>query len=582
LIRTSGDWLYFALTGVACSSASECMIVGYTVRGARCLRRAADCTQRALVERRNGARWTEVAGPKLPGVALGGVWCDSAADCIVVGTSKRRGRTTPFAARWNGSRWTIQHVQLPHGGKSPSVNAVSCGSRRDCVLTGDTSRSGEPVPFTAHWNGGRWMLANIAVPAGTKPSIGGASCAPKSSCVAVGSASDATGQSATLVERWHRSHWSLEPSPSFVTPISAGLSDISCASGSSCMAVGTINGGNTTPLLEQWNGSAWAIEPPPPGTTSSGFNGVSCPTADICAAVGSGDIGSGQFQALTAVSNHGSWSVSRAVPPGAFESVLNGVSCASATACVSVGYYLRAVDQTQLPFAEIWNGTTWSVQAVPPPTGAAGAALSQVSCVSQATCIGVGSYVGSSGNSGAFAASWNGTDWTIQNPPAPAGATSDALSAVSCASAAFCMAVGTFDVAADNSSRPLAESWNGADWSPQNIGSPPTVDSLTAVSCPGTTTCTAVGGQQENQRTVGVAEAWDGSAFSQEQTASVASLYSFSGLSGVWCQSASACVAVGSLVRQTSNGDASKPFVERLSSPALAYVARTATPARSM
>jgi hypothetical protein len=81
---------------------------------------------------------------------------------------------------------------------------------------------------------------------------------------------------------------------------------------------------------------------------------------------------------------------------------------------------------------------------------------------------------------------------------------------------------------------------------------------------------------------VGLAEAWDGGGWSEQQAAPVPAPYSSGELSGISCQSVSACVAVGRAVRQTSHGEAPKPLIERLSSPAALYIARTATPARAM
>ena len=79
----------------------------------------------------------------------------------------------------------------------------------------------------------------------------------------------------------------------------------------------------------------------------------------------------------------------RAVEP----SVLQGVSCTSATACTAVGDYVNR-DGTQVTLAERWNGTSWTIQSTPNPTGAqyAGwtATLQGVSCTSATACTAVG------------------------------------------------------------------------------------------------------------------------------------------------------------------------------------------------
>src|SRR5262249_61967640 len=65
---------------------------------------------------------------------------------------------------------------------------------------------------------------------------------------------------------------------------------------------------------------------------------------------------------------------------------------------------------------------------------------------------------------------------------------------------------------------------------------------LFGVSCPSSSSCTAVGG---NASDTGVAEHWDGTGWTL-QTLPVAHINAFAGLSGVSCLSATNCTAVGS------------------------------------
>ena len=64
------------------------------------------------------------------------------------------------------------------------------------------------------------------------------------------------------------------------------------------------------------------------------------------------------------------------------------MSCTSASACTAVGYY--ASGSTYVTLAERWNGTKWSIQHTPNPTGAPGSWLDGVSCASASTCTAVG------------------------------------------------------------------------------------------------------------------------------------------------------------------------------------------------
>ena len=85
-------------------------------------------------------------------------------------------------------------------------------------------------------------------------------------------------------------------------------------------------------------------------------------------------------------------SANQTLPDG----VLASASCASAEACVAVGSYTNASDNVAT-LAESWNGTAWSLQSTPNPTGTklqepSDIEFSGVSCASSAACLGVGAY----------------------------------------------------------------------------------------------------------------------------------------------------------------------------------------------
>jgi hypothetical protein len=177
------------------------------------------------------------------------------------------------------------------------------------------------------------------------------------------------------------------------------------------------------------------------------------------------------------------WSFQSTVPKGQFV-WLSGVSCPSANYCIAVGFHTKAA----LPFAERWNGRKWSSQRANPgavPNGE----LNAVSCSSPTACITVGT---SLDGTQALAERWNGKRWSLQPTPDPDHTT---LMSVSCASARACTAVGDAPTGA------VAERWNGQNWSIQStpaLANPspyPYPSQLQGVSCPSTTSCTAVGSQ---------------------------------------------------------------------------------------
>ena len=123
---------------------------------------------------------------------------------------------------------------------------------------------------------------------------------------------------------------------------------------------------------------------------------------------------------------------------------LQGVSCTSATACTAVGSYYNSAGE-RVTLAERWNGTGWKIQSTPNPTGGQHNSLQGISCTSATACTAVGNYVNSAGKLVTLAERWNGTAWTVQSTPNPSGAGGSYLKGVSCTSATACTAVGYSD-----------------------------------------------------------------------------------------------------------------------------------------
>src|SRR5207248_2351355 len=138
--------------------------------------------------------------------------------------------------------------------------------------------------------------------------------------------------------------------------------------------------------------------------------------------------------------------------------------------------------------------SAWSVQTVPTPSGAQSGVLSGVACASSTQCTAVGNYVSSTGTRNTLAERWNGSAWSVQSTPNPSGARSSQLLSVACPSSTVCVADGTA-VNSAGTAVTLAEGWNGSSWSAQSTpnpnGAPSTV--FYGIACPSTTACTGVG-----------------------------------------------------------------------------------------
>jgi hypothetical protein len=269
-----------------------------------------------------------------------------------------------------------------------------------------------------------------------------------------------------------------------------------------------------------------------PTSHESGLNAVSCAAATRCTAVGV----SFKTGALIETWDGASWSLTTPADTGA-SSTLEGVSCPVAKFCVTVG----AKDSGVL--IETWRGAEWTIEPAPMPANS-DANLASVSCVSRSRCVAVGTFAATSSpySSRPLAESWDGKQWTITTTPRPAKKWSN-LSSVSCPTVDDCMAVGSSRAPQMGDSvdgAALIEQLHGTKWSidtAPDTGLEQTF--LAGVSCVEAQTCVAVGTGEPNR---GVAMQWDGAAWSVTTTATP---HDRDLLQGVSCASRTHCIATG-------------------------------------
>jgi len=232
-------------------------------------------------------------------------------------------------------------------------------------------------------------------------------------------------------------------------------------------------------------------------------------------------------------------------PPGATTSVLGGVSCVSSRWCEATGDYVSG-STPEAMLAQQWNGSTWSIQTVPPIAGSPQALLQGVSCASTSFCEAVGNHINAENNGLPAAAQWNGTQWTAQNVPNPVPNVNQ-LNAVACPTASWCVAVGYYDSeTAARPTLPLAEVWDGSNWTTQTIPAPAGGGALEGVACSSQGTCEAVGQSFPSSGAATLAYGWNGSTWSLQTTPNPpGAAQPYATFYQVSCSSATACSAVG-------------------------------------
>jgi hypothetical protein len=342
--------------------------------------------------------------------------------------------------------------------------------------------------------------------------------------------------------------WTLE-SPPGLSSTDSGLDNVSCVAANWCLALA----GNESAPTEIWNGSSWSAAAEHPADLTS----ATCLSTSWCMGVGNDSVG--------ATWNGSSWTENTMPTPSGSPEAYSyiWVSCASASYCVAVGDATYSGGEL-VPISARWDGSIWTALNSPGPSGSIDTDLVSVSCPVENNCTAVGGYDNDEGiyTGEAYADHWNGSTWTIQTVPNPSGGVWSGLNGVSCPTTSSCVAVGYWDAGLGSNVVPLAENLNGGSWSSSGAVLPTgSVAGETAyVSCHASTECEAVGQYYQEPTDAPLAESWNGSTWTA-QSAPDPLTTAESDFNGVSCPTSTACVATGtSLFPSPESG--SRAFAE--------------------
>jgi hypothetical protein len=245
-----------------------------------------------------------------------------------------------------------------------------------------------------------------------------------------------------------------------------------------------------------------------------------------------------------------------------------GLSCSSATDCAGVGPYRDAHAHPQAGLLA-WNGTTWTATRAPLPADAftreENATLGGVSCPADGVCYAGGGYLQSAGptqtsNQGMLL-TLSGGKWSAATAPLPADASANpdvSIGGMSCPTTTSCTAVGSYEDPSDDQFGLILTLSDGT-WSA--AAAPIGADEetvLDAVSCPTLTRCFAAGEQQsvatgaDEPVLLGWTQkhGWKVVPVSLPRNAAAQPL---ANIGGVSCASATRCIAVGQYTDKAGN-----------------------------
>ena len=499
LAPVAGSTTAVAAAGVSCTSTTACVAAGFVDPGP-------GSYDSPAVETLIGSTWTAqvLADPSGRSAGLRAVSCPAAGSCVAVGSDDG----VPMVAALSGTTWQVTDLALPAGAHGV-LRAISCPSGTWCVAVGSEGPTGVAgADLVETLSDGAWTPTLGLGPGTTSAVLSGISCPAAGVCVAVGS--DSAG---AQVEVLANGTWAAAAGPT-LPGTTVSLTAVSCPAPGQCQAVGHDGSTPSVPVVAELAHGAWraaalgapaGIEAPVDLT----LTGVSCRGPDNCDAVGHG-VASSARVGISARDAGGMWS--DAVVTGAPLATGQGVSCPSATGCVVVGWY--ADDQAVIhPLVESETGAgTWT----PTDLTAGDGSLTSVACPRAGWCRAVG---------GGLVAGLDHGAWTVSSAPVPTGDVSVDLDAVACPTDTACVAVG--QAFSTSGGQALAETLSSGTWTPSLLGS--LVD-LDALSCPSPSTCVAGGD--------GVVMTLDHGVWTPDSAGPNA-------VTGVSCQSASSCTAVG-------------------------------------
>ena len=253
-----------------------------------------------LIEHFDGKQWS--MGPQFSGVNLLAIRAVSANDIFAVGGSNvDAGQPNPFLAHFNGTTWSqVALPSLPNR-ETGLVRGIAVISANDIWIAGDAGTVVPTTLFAMHFNGTRWSVIPVPVPAGGHVhDLGfgrGMTAIATNNVWAVGNFAPSTSPAVeqTLTEHFNGTSWKIVPSANAGNPGSSNtLSGVAAVSANSVWACGQTNDSQRGPqnLIEHFDGIRWTVSPVPPGNGFAGlFAMLAFPSGSVFAA--GGDLGAG-------------------------------------------------------------------------------------------------------------------------------------------------------------------------------------------------------------------------------------------------------------------------------------------------
>lgn len=250
-----------------------------------------------------------------------------------------------------------------------------------------------------------------------------------------------------------------------------------CAGTRRCVAVGdarTAGGYVGASVSSPTTSVAFTADGIPSGVGA--LDAIACPASTACYAAGSGPSGAVLLSGTVTTSGV-SWALDT-VPANA--GAITDLTCPAPSTCYAT--------TSSGDILSLTSATTWAADTVPTTTTSAPGVLRAVACASPTTCYAVGTRASSPAASELSLTSATPTKWVKDSGPSTAGS----LTSVECAtsgSTTSCHALGRRTVGGASYGAILSLS-APTTWT---LDTPASEGSITSITCPSATVCTAVG-----------------------------------------------------------------------------------------
>ena len=431
--------------------------------------------------------------------------------------------------------WALVSGRLPPGlslsGHTISGTPTMAGAYRFVVRVTDSQ--GRSVAATVSITiAGSWRATEVPLPADGVSADGSSmtavACPSASACVAAGGYTDSSSDWRGMFLAGTGTSWRAVQAPLPTNALTGSpdvpggtlgvshIDSIACSSVAHCMAAGGYytEAWQGEVLVDSGSGSSWRETGIPlPANANLGdwpyFPASTCLPGGDCVAAGYYADSSAQELGLLLTGSGSSWTAFEAPLPGGAnvqgKAYLTSVGCSPTGTCTAVGTYTTSSGESE-GLIITGSGATWKATEAPLPEAAGPnpyVTINSVGCPSADKCIAVGSYTDSSGNLRGLLLTMSGSTWKAADSPLPTNSAGGSqLTAVACPSSSTCFAVGNYNTGVNHGTGDiwagLLLTMSGSSWKAAEVPLPPPDEGvqtfMNSIGCASATSCVAVGG----------------------------------------------------------------------------------------